>query len=209
MSTKSSRKTLILTMTSVALVAALAAESASAKHRGHRGDLETRATKQFERLDVNEDGFLTLDELTTPALTKAENKFERRDADDDGFLTFEEATSGRRDPVDLSDIAEEIAQCVADLKEETGNEDIIVPDPDNYQSPQEKFDAADTSGDGVLDLAEVQAKAEEKATTKFENMDTNLDSQVSLEEFIAYKESRKATRRAVKACIEELTDEEG
>lgn len=206
------------TVTSLALVAGLASASALAQEQGLRngdgqgllerasGRFERRINRKFERLDADGDGVLVLDELLSPALEKAEQRFDRKDADDDGFLTFEEATSGDREPRDLSDIAEDIAQCVADIKAETGNENIIVPDPDNYLSPQEKFDAADTSGDGVIDLTEALTKVEAKVTEGFAETDTNDDGQVTLEEFTAKAQSRKATRRAVRSCINDLLD---
>ena len=191
------------TVAAIAVMSLITVSDANA--RGKRGG---SAEDAFTRLDTDLSGTLTLEELTVPAATKAENKFTRKDTDADGFLTFEEATAGR-EPVDHSDIAEDIASCVAEVKEETGNDAIVVPDPANYQSPQERFDAKDTSGDGLVDLAEMQAAAEAKATQGFTNMDTDASDDVSLEEFTAAKESRKATRRAIKSCVEELTAEEG
>ena len=108
----------------------------------------------------------------------------------------------------MSDIADDIVQCVTDIKAETANEDIIIPDADKFASAQSKFDDKDTSGDGFLDLAEVEAAALDKVTTAFDNMDADDNDEVTLEEFLAHKESIKATRRAVKSCIDELTAEE-
>jgi hypothetical protein len=99
-------------------------------------------------------------------------------------------------------------QCVADIKAETGNDNIVVPDPGLFISPQEKFDNADTSGDGVLDLAEVQATVTSKVETKFSHMDTDLSADVSLDEFTAHKKRYHSSRRAVKSCIDELSEEE-
>lgn len=198
-----------LTVTSIAIAAILVANSAQARERGARGERVDRVTKQFERLDTNDDGVLSLDELTVPALAKAEKKLARKDADEDGFLTYEEVIAGRQEPVDLTEFAEEIAQCVADLKAETGNENIADLDPADYVSPQQKFDNADTNGDALLDLAELQAVATEKAATKFANLDTDENGEISLEEFTAGRTSRSATRRAIKACKDEILDEEG
>lgn len=175
----------------------------SAQERPDRG---ARGTAMFERLDTNDDQVLDLNELLTPALAKAEKRFERKDADDDGFLTFSEVT-GDRDPVDLSAYADEIVQCVADLKADTGNENIMVPDAGKFISPQDKFNNTDTSGDGVLDLAEVQAMKTTKVTAGFATMDGDSNGQVTLEEFTAHKQAKKATRRAVKSCIDDVTAE--
>ena len=110
---------------------------------------------------------------------------------------------------DNSDIVDDIAICVADIKEETGNDAIQVPDPANYQSPQQRFDSKDTSGDGVLDLAEVLSAAESKASAAFTEMDTDSSNDVTLEEFSAAKLSHKATRRAIKTCIDEINAAQG
>lgn len=180
---------------------------ASAQDRGPRGKGGDRTGKTFERLDADQNGVLTVDELTEKALEKADKRFERKDADDDGFLTFEEATSGREEPLDLSDYIDDIALCVADIKAETGDESIEDIDAEAYQSSQEKFDNTDTSGDGLIDLAEMQASATEKASVQFAKMDADESGDVTLEEFTAHEESRKATRRVVKSCIDEVLDE--
>jgi Ca2+-binding EF-hand superfamily protein len=194
-------------MLSIVLASTTVSTDVDAQERGKKADRKDRTEKQFNRLDADDDGVLVLDELTGPALAKAEKKFTRKDADEDGFLTFEESTAGRESQ-DLSDIIEEIAQCVADIKEETGNEDIVVPDPEDYMTPQEKFDAVDTSGDALLDFAEVQANATAKAETAFAKMDTDADAQITLDEFQAHAQSSKATRRAVRSCVEELTTDD-
>lgn len=173
---------------------------------GSRGGKD-RPTAQFERLDTNEDGVLSIDELTAPALERAEAMFLRKDQDEDGLLTFEEATSGR-EPRDLSDIADEIVQCVADLQAETGNENIVVPEASKFASPQEKFNAKDTDLSGDLDLTEVLQSSTENVTSIFDNMDTDNSEDVTLEEFTAHKVSAKATRRAIRSCVDELTSEE-
>lgn len=180
-----------------------------AHERGHKGNQQRKAVAQFKRLDANDDRVLEVDELTVPALNKAERKFNRKDADADGFLTYEEATAGHPERKDLSSIAEEIVQCVADIKEETGNENIIVPDVDKFSSPRDKFDNVDTSNDSLLDLPEVRAMATNKAKDKFTTMDTDENDQVSLEEFMRHKLQRHTTRRVVKSCIDELLDDEG
>lgn len=79
----------------------------------------------------------------------------------------------------------------------------------NYQSPQDKFDAVDTSGDGLVDLAELQAKAVEKASNAFNALDADASGDLNLEEFTANRGTRKSTRRAIKTCIDELTATEG
>lgn len=179
------------------------------QQRARRGGREgERGAKAFARLDSNQDGELSLSELTDAGLTKAEKKFNRKDTNDDGVLSLEEFTANARGGgVDLSAIADEIVECVADLKEETGNDDIIVPNVDVFTSKEDKFNAMDTSGDGVVDLTEFQAAKASTISNAFTMMDTDESMTVSLEEFIAFKKSHYATRRAVRQCINELTDD--
>lgn len=168
-----------------------------------------RLQAHFDRIDTSGDGVIDSTEWSAKAANHAEHKFNRKDADDDGFLTLEEATTTRRGEArDFSDIADDIVQCVADLKEETGDENIMVPDADHFLSPEDKFDNVDTSGDGLLDLDEALAKASEKSAESFDNLDSDNNGLVTFEEFSAGKDKRHATRRAVKSCIDELTIED-
>jgi hypothetical protein len=198
----------------VAVIAAIAttllisATSADAEGKGHRGNAEHKTTQQFNRLDTNEDEILALSELLTPALIKTENKFNSADTDEDGFLTFEEATAGLYGNNGLSDIAEEIVQCVADTVAETANELINELTVDNFQSPQDKFDNKDTSLDSLLDLTEMLDAKTAQVTSTFANMDNDGSDTVSFDEYLLYKQQRQATRRAVKSCVDELTDDE-
>lgn len=203
---KTKLATLVAAITVTSIIAAPIAQ-ARGPH-GH-GNAEARIQAVFERLDTSGDGVIDSTELTAKALEKSEKIFDHKDADDDGFLSFEEASTTRRGAAqDHSDIADDIVQCVADLKEETGNDSIIVPSADKFDSPEDKFNAADTSGDGVLDLSEAQAKATEKAETGFALMDADSNGQVTLEEFTAHNQSKHATRRAVRQCIQELSAED-
>ena len=176
--------------------------------KGDRGDKGDRLAKVFARIDENEDGVLTLVELTAKVDDKAAKKLEKKDADEDGSLSFEEFSTNRRGEVrDLSEIADEIIQCVADLKEESGNEDIVVPTADNFKSPEQRFNDLDTSGDAALDLAELQAGGLAKATTRFNNMDGDEDGAVTMDEFAAAHKAKRATKKAVRQCVHEINDD--
>ncbi len=188
----------------VATTAVLSIAQANAFERGgHRG------AGGFDKIDVNQDGQLSLDELTTPKMSKVERKFNQKDADDDGLISFEEFQQTRRGTItDLSDIANEIVQCVADIKAETGNDDIMVPTADKFISPTEKFEATDTSGDGFISLEELQDKVVEKVAASFLLMDLDADGLVNEDEYNASKVIKKATKSTVRQCIEELNSEE-
>lgn len=196
--------------TSILLSSVLVATAAEAQKRP-RGDAnlttEERLQLRFDRLDSSGDAVINLDEYTANTDTKAERRFNRKDADSDGLLSLEEATTTRRGTApDFSDIAEEIVECVTDAA--ASNELIIVPDATRFQSPADKFAAADSNSDGSIDLEEAQANALAKATEAFNNMDSDSDTFVSFEEFSSANESRRATKEAIRDCIEELTDED-
>ena len=147
--------------------------------------------------------------MADPKVAKAEKKLNRKDTDQDGVLSLEEFSQGKHgNSIDLSEIADEIVLCVSDLKAETGDEHIIVPSADSFISKEDKFNNTDSNSDGFIDLAELEAAMLAKATSAFEMMDTDDSSSVSLEEFIAASESKKATKKAIRQCVEELTDEE-
>ncbi len=192
----------------LASTAVSAQEGPRGKRGGGNGDPQAHAERKFERLDTSGDAVISLDEFTANTDERAERRFNRKDADDDGFLTLEEATTGRRGRTapDHSDIAEDIVACVAELAAE--DDSIVVPDADRFQSPEDKFNSVDTSGDGMIDLAEAQAAALDKATSAHAAMDTDEDGGVTLEEFMAAGESRRATRSAVRECIDELTSDD-
>ena len=159
--------------------------------------------------DTNGDGAIDLAEATAVATAKAEKRFESLDTDVDGFVTFEEYTASDRGSRDLTEYAQDIVDCVAQLKEDLGSETIVVPSVDDFKSPQERFDGVDTNLDGVVELSEAIAKAVSKATDKFNAQDTDLDGLVTKEERKAYKREHRGTKKAIKQCIDEVTSEDG
>lgn len=176
---------------------------------GDRGDRGNRIEKVFTRIDANEDSVISLVEMTDPIPAKAEKKLARKDKDEDGVLSAEELQKNRHgDAPDLSAIADEIVQCVSDIKETTGDADIVVPSADSFVSAEDRFDAIDTSDDGFVDLAELTAAMEGKANDKFTNMDADESGDVTLEEFTAAHKSHRATKKAIRECVRELTDDE-
>ncbi len=195
------------TLTSLVILSVLASTTAQAKRNGERKLSDNRIVKQFSKLDANQDDMLQFDELSDSALIKSEAHFTKKDTNADGFISFEEITAGK-DLHDYSDIAEEISQCVADIKTESGNELIQVPDPANYQTAQQKFSQADLNGDELLDLAEMQTQKLDNLQGRFEIADDDADNQLSLAEFSQAKLARFATRQAIKTCVDELTEED-
>lgn len=190
------------------LVSAVIATSFIASAQAKPGKRQANPEAAFNRIDGSGDEVISLDEFTANSDTRTERRFARRDTDEDGFLSLEEATTNRRGNTasDNSEIADDIVACVADLAAD--DEQIQVPEASRFDSPETRFNAADTSGDGVLSLEEVQANALTKKTAAFESMDSDTSGDVTFDEFSTAAESRQATRRAVRSCIEELTTEE-
>ena len=199
------KKTAIATVIGTVLASVLVT---SVAHAGPRGMSERSAERAFERLDTTEDSLITLDEFTAKTSDRAERRFNRKDTDEDGFISLEEANTNRRgeERADYSDIADEIVACIAELAVE--DDSIVVPDADKFSSSEDRFNTIDTSGDGVLSLEEVQTKALDKATDAFNAMDADTSGDVTLEEFEAAAASRRATRQAIRSCIEELEAED-
>lgn len=198
-------KKMMTAIATVTVSALLMAPAAHARGGFFSGD---RMQSKFDRIDTSGDGVIELTELQAKRDGFAERMFNWKDTDGDGFLSLEEATTSHRGQAnDYSDIAEEIVQCVADEKEATGNDDIIVPDVSKFQSPEDRFNEADTSGDGLLDLAEVEARGDAKQAEKFADMDTDADGFVTFEEFSASYDARRATWSVIRSCINELSDD--
>ncbi|WP_042146246.1 MULTISPECIES: EF-hand domain-containing protein [unclassified Pseudoalteromonas] len=211
--TKITKKLNIAVLTGlISVTAALSAPQVLAEKQrkgGKQGKLGYSAEQKFNRIDVDQSGEITLAEMTDPATVKAEKKLTRKDTDQDSVLSLEEFSQGRHgNAIDLSVIADEIVLCVSDLKAETGDDNIIVPSADNFVSKEEKFNTIDADANGTIDLSELQTAMETKATSVFEIMDTDDSSSVNLDEFTAASESNKATKKAIRQCVQELTDED-
>ncbi len=188
----------------VASTAVLSISQVSAFERGKRG-----GGASFQRMDTNLDGTLSLDEITLPMTEKVAKMLTHKDTDEDGSISFEEynLSRGGDSKTDLSAIADDIVQCVADVKAETNDDNITVPSADQFLSPQARFDDIDTNIDGLLSLEELQAKATAKGSSAFDNMDADDNGEVSEDEFNTAKDSRKATRKVIRQCISEINED--
>ncbi|MGJ8682145.1 hypothetical protein [Paraglaciecola sp.] len=166
------------------------------KNKGKRaGD----PVSQLTRLDVNEDGVVDLTEFLTPVSSNAERSFTKKDTDENGALTFEEATASNRERTDISDIIDELAVCLADKG--------IEADLPDGTSKEERFEEV-SNGDGTIELSELVAAKEAKATAAFEAIDTDESGDVTEAELTAANEARTASRQALKDCIDEVSEEE-
>lgn len=207
-------KRLNIALVSTVVAAALTIPAANAAERGGRGgpghgghERGDRVMKKFERIDANEDGLITLVEMTDPLSAKAEKKLARKDQDEDGVLSIDEMQRNRHgNAVDLSAIADEIIQCVSDIKETTENDAIMVPSADSFLSAEERFALVDTSEDGFVDLSELTASMTAKATAKHAAMDADESADVDVDEFKAASKQKKATKGAIRQCVREIVE---
>jgi len=166
-----------------------------------------QAENSFARLDVDLDGVISLNEMTDPVAERAASMLSRKDADQDSLLTIEEMQKRRRgNAIDLTLIAEEIVQCVSEVKEATANDAIEVPSVDDFKTSEEKFTLADTSADGFIDLSELESIMLTKANNRFTAMDSDDDGMITNEEYLAHVESRQATKEAIRGCVKDIQD---
>ncbi|MFT5759030.1 MAG: Ca2+-binding EF-hand superfamily protein [Alteromonadaceae bacterium] len=191
-------------LASVLATTILSMSQAAAFERGGQ-----RSEGGFTRMDIDQDGLLSLEEMTAPMMTKSTKKFTRKDTDGDGFLTLEEFQQRRNGTaVNLAEIANELVLCVSDAKTESGDENIIVPSVDQFLSIEDKFANIDTDSDGVISLEELQAKIIDKIALAFITMDQDADNFVNEDEFNAANIVRSATKQAVRQCLEEINADE-
>ncbi len=118
----------------VATTAILSISQANAFERGDKGNKGERRGNAFIRIDFDQSGALSLEELLAPKLARAETRFTSLDIDEDSLISFEEFSQRSTDKPELSEIAAEIVQCVIDIKADTENDNIIVPDQDKFIS---------------------------------------------------------------------------
>lgn len=158
-------------------------------------DLERRGPQRslIERADTDDDGAVSRDEFVDHQTARTESNFDHRDRNRDGSLDREEAGERERPGLDI-DIAE-LRECIASYGEDP-NEEI------------DRFDVADTDGDGLLSLVEFATYLQERAYILFDRIDTNDDGYLSEEEVQADHDRRENYRRIVKACMEEVRSPE-
>jgi predicted RNase H-like HicB family nuclease len=156
----------------------------------------------FSRIDTDSDGQLSLDEVTSARLLRSAHRFERLDGDGDGQVSLEEylaATANRQDI--FTEYGEALFACV---EEALGEE---LPDPDSIKTPEERFAELDVNADGLVNQQELDQVLTVRVAEKFTETDLDGDGYLSEEEFQAGAEARINLRKAVRNCIDQLTEE--
>jgi len=131
--------------------------------------------KQFEQMDTNKDGKISLDEWKAahPNDPNAEAQFKKLDANGDGFLTIKEF------------------QAAGQQVKETGQQKV-------KQRAEMRFEVMDTNKDGKISLDEWKAAhpADKNAEAQFKKLDTNGDGSLTPEEFQAAFQQLKGKAKA-------------
>lgn len=175
---KRSIQKIILGLGVCGLVGVVGAADASAHGKGRHGG------KRLMKMDTNQDGALTRDELATGFQAKITKKLERIDANKDGYIDREEMTAMREK------FGKRRAERHANLSPEKQAKRAA-----RFEKKMEKrFSKVDTDGDGRLGVAEMQAAATRRVDKMFERLDTNQDGQIVQAELAAAKKGRFGKR---------------
>ncbi|MBD1582941.1 EF-hand domain-containing protein [Pseudoalteromonas sp. S16_S37] len=158
----------------------------------------------FAKIDADQSNTITINELLANIDAKAQKKLQRADTNTSSEIELDEYLNKKRHHLDLSEFASEIVLCVQDTKDATGNSNIMVPDITKFAAPETKFASLDTDNSGGISLAEITAALTAHETDVFSIMDANSSGDVTLEEFIQHGDRKRATKEAVKACIESI-----
>jgi Ca2+-binding EF-hand superfamily protein len=171
---------------------------------GQSGNVEQKVARIFNALDTNGDQIIVLDEWLVKTAEKAAKQFARIDADDDALISLEEFLAvhgrhgGRHGGGDNSDIDRDaVRACVA---ESLGTELTEHPDRETV------FAEIDANDDGFIDIDEFQIAKSERATNKFNDIDSDADGGITAEELAASLTGQSERRSVRRECFEEQRD---
>lgn len=127
------------------------------------GDRSSKGEAKFAEMDINGDGFITLDEVEI----RATERFTEVDQNGDGQISPDEAKAGAKARHDAR-------------RAEAGDRPSKGKRSHQGQRPSkgDMFARTDLDGDGVITVEEITIFTE----TRFKEMDSNGDGQVTLDE---------------------------
>lgn len=155
------------------VAAALAAGAAFAGHHKSKGDRGPRAERMLERLDTDQDGKVTLEEMKTVSI----ERFSRRDIDGDGVVSREDRKARR-----ALRRAERFDKIDADGDGQISKEEFAAFKPDRAKRGDRRGKRGKRMGRfAPLTIEEVEARTERR----FARLDSDDKGYVTLEDLKA------------------------
>jgi len=161
---------------------------------------QVNASKILTRMDYNNDGIISEEDLLNRMLEKAERRFNRQDTNADGMLSLDEFSikPGRFEAIDH----DAVRTCVVEALAENPIEGIDTSFPIR-PSPEEAFSLADSNADDSIDGDEYTLFITNRAAERFSYMDADSNTVLSEEEMTTALEIRSVLRQIRHDCISE------
>ncbi len=174
---------------------------------GFDGPRAVRPERFIELHDTDADGRVSENEFIDERLQRVVAQFERRDTNDDGLISADEqaAPRGLRDRPGLRPRRERSQPPALDRDAVTACILETIPDfePRFDGEPEDRFDNADTDGDGMLGLQEVSTAVQAGASARFARIDGDGDGYVTADEAAAHAGAQRNLRQVANACARE------
>ena len=159
-------------------------------NRGERRDNRGHNARALQRMDINNDDLISLDEFIGEGTARYSALFTRADKDDDGYVTQEELRPKRPNRKAPAIDSDALKACLAQIDEADTDE-------------TDRFATADSNGDGALSQDEFFMMLEQRALAQFSRIDSDGDQQLTKDEIKSSARERNQQRRSIRACMKE------